>query len=130
MEEEDVRQAARAIRPYLSELLKNDHAAASELDRRLAELLAEAQAGHSVKTDLLIALSDQQATREWTREFLKDKLPPQVYRSWRRPPGDPGQVPAQRWVCPQGDYDWYPSFAGEQPPACPTHQLDLVLDGT
>jgi hypothetical protein len=128
VEEEDVRQAARAIRPYLQELLKNDQAA-SELDRRLAELLAEAQAGHSVKTDLLIALSDQQATREWTREFLKDKLPPQAYRSWRRPPGDPGQVPAQRWVCPQGDYDWYPSFTGEQPPACPTHQLDLVQDG-
>jgi hypothetical protein len=128
VDEEDVRQAARAIRPYLNELLKNDEAA-SELDQRLAALLGDGQAGRSVKADLLIALSDQQATREWTREFLKDKLPPQVYRTWRRPPGDPN-VPAQRWVCPQGDYDWYPSFAGEQLPACPTHQLDLVQDGT
>lgn len=127
MEEEDVRQAARAIRPYLNELLQNDEAA-SELDRRLAELLAEAQAGRSVKADLLIALSGQEATREWTREFLKDKIPPQVYRTWRRPPGNPN-VPAQRWVCPNGDYDWYPSFTGEQPPQCPTDRLDLVQDG-
>jgi hypothetical protein len=128
VEEEDVRQAARAIRPYLGELLENGQAA-SELDRRLVELLAEGRAGRSVKADLLIALSDQPATREWTREFLRDKIPPQVYRSWRRPPGDP-DVPAQRWVCPQGDYDWYPSFAGEQPPGCPTHHLDLVQDDT
>jgi hypothetical protein len=128
VEEEDVRQAARAMRPYLNELLTNDEAAL-ELDRRLAELLAEGQAGRSVKADLLIALSGQEATRKWTREFLKDKTPPQVYRTWRRPPGDPGRVPAQRWVCPQGDYDWYSSSAGEQPPACPTHHLDLVQDG-
>jgi hypothetical protein len=129
MEEEDVRQAARAIRPYLRELLKSDEAA-SALDRRLAELLAEAQAGRSVKTALLMVLSDEEATRVWTREFLKDKIPPQVYRAWRRPPGDPIGVPAQRWICPQGDYDWYPSAKGELPPACPTHHVTLVQDSS
>jgi hypothetical protein len=129
VEEEDVRQAARAIRPYLDELLEDD-TLASAMDRRLAELLAEAGAGRSVKASLLGVLTEQEPTRRWTREFMKDKVPPQAYRG-RRPPGDPRlasdlfDVLAPRWVCPQGDYDWYPSTAGEQPPACPTHQVPL-----
>jgi hypothetical protein len=130
VEDEDVQQAARAIRPYLGELLESDTLAAA-LDERLAELLAGAAAGQSVKAGLLSVLSEYEATRTWTREFMKQKVPPQTYRGLR-PPGDVLQSlnnvtspAAQRWSCPFGDYDWYPSTKGERPPECPTHAAPL-----
>jgi hypothetical protein len=124
VEDEDVRQAARAIRPYLGELLESDTLAAA-LDEQLAELLAGAGAGRSVKISLLTVLSEHEATRSWTREFMKQKVPPQTYRGLR-PPGDVTSPTAPRWCCPYGDYDWFPSTKGERPPReCPTHALPL-----
>jgi hypothetical protein len=56
VQEEDVRQAARAIRPYLRELLEDDELATGT-DRRLAELLAGTGTDQGVKLRLLGASS-------------------------------------------------------------------------
>lgn len=128
MEEEDVRQAARAIRPHLRELLGSD-ALATALDERLAELLDEAAAGRQVKAGLLAALSEHGATRSWARDFLRERDPCSAQRSWR-PPGDLIGPPAPRWYCPFGDYEWYASTTGERPPEeCPKHSVPLVPAG-
>jgi hypothetical protein len=124
--EEDVRQAARAIRPYLRELLEDDELAAAT-DRRLAELLAGTGTDQGLKIRLLGMLTEHPATRAWTREFMKDKIPPETRRG-SRPPGDPIDVPAQPWACPHGDFEWYPSTTGEPSPLCPTHSVPVEPD--
>jgi hypothetical protein len=126
MEEVKVVQAARAIRPYLTELIDSEEAAAV-LDRRLVELLADAQAGMQVGMDLLLVLGERDATREWVAEYLGDEPLPERYRGWG-PPGDVGAISTRRWVCPHQDYDWYAPAMDERRRRCPAHGVELVPD--
>lgn len=124
MDEEDVRQAAREIRPYLKDLLGTEEAAV-DMDLRLTNLLTDAQAGRQVKVPLLAILGKVDATRDWAREFLRNKIAPQLYRTWRQSPDALAEATAKRWTCPHGDFEWY-AVGDQRPPLCPTHQVELV----
>jgi hypothetical protein len=119
----DILDAARSIRPYLSELSGITDAEA--IDQQLAELLAQANAEQSVDNQILELLAKQDATREWALQFLKDKQQPEALRSFSPLPGQPSIVSAAKFVCPQGDFTWYRPRVGVEPPLCPTHNLPL-----
>jgi hypothetical protein len=112
---EDVLEGARSIRAFLPEQLG---VAADECDRQLADLLAQAQQGQSVDTQILTLLKGHPQTRQWLSEFLAAKASSKGYEQL---PGSSGAVSAQKYVCPQGDYVWYQRSAGIPVPPCPTH---------
>ncbi|MFE4108544.1 hypothetical protein [Almyronema epifaneia] len=122
---EDILDAARSIRPYLSELLTPNPTAAEQLDQKLAELLDQASQNPSATILIQKQLRENAATREWVRQFLEDKQLPDENRSFQPLPGYPSIVKAAKFVCPQGDYTWYRPRVGIEPPPCPTHNLPL-----
>ncbi len=131
--DDGVREAARAIRPYLDDLLGPQAAA---LDRRLAEALT-GRADPAEHARLLRTLLDEHPR---TRRFLADVLAdPPHYRppyeqpryhqrpdSGAAPAGDPSPVIADRYTCPDGDYVWYRPDVGTPVRDCPTHRIPLV----
>ncbi len=112
---EDVLEGARAIRPYLPDLLGET---AAECDRQLADLLAQAQQHQAVDTQILTLLKGNPKTLQWLKEFLAT---PAISKGFERLPGSSGAVSAPKYVCPQGDYVWYQRSAGIPVPTCPTH---------
>jgi hypothetical protein len=127
---EPVLELARAIRPYLPELL-GEHAA--EVDRKLANLLAAAGRGAAVASAVLECLRERDATHGWGAAFLETGLPPDVaglgtvWRHYDPLPGEGAPVLVDKYACPAGDYVWYRRSRGQSPPACPTHGRTLVL---
>jgi hypothetical protein len=122
--DESILDAARAIRPFLQELVPLE---AAELDKHLADLLAQAVQGEKVTNKIVKGLSNRDSTREWVAQFLKEGAPPVSRASGSLPPpGDPKPVLAPKYVCPQGDYTWYQMSAGSIIPSCPTHHVSLV----
>lgn len=122
-ESNDILEAARTIRPFLSELVGIETAAA--IDPQLADLLAQSSIEQSVDNRILELLAEQDATREWLADFLKHKQQPEQLRTWSPLPGQGSIVGAAKFVCPQGDYTWYRSRVGVECPLCPTHNLPL-----
>jgi len=129
-----VLEAARAIRPYLSELTGP---AAARHDARLATLLADALAGHDVVGELRSVLEADDAMAAFLEEVLDDApefRPPDVQagfgearRNMQVPPGAIGPIAdAGRHLCPRGDYVWYRRAVGAPVPLCPTHELGLL----
>jgi hypothetical protein len=122
--------AAKAIRPYLSDLLS---AGADRVDGRLAELLspgAPADKEQSIR-DLL---GSEPETRDWTAAFLELAEPPEVhaYRergvASERMPGVLGPVEpirAKRFECPHRDMLFYRRYVGQPVPLCVTHKCSL-----
>lgn len=124
---EAILKGARAIRPHLAELLG---AEAEGVDRALARLLAEAEEGRKVDSNILDLLARRDATRVWMEEFLegaegRTAAAPQRVRGYSPPPGRADPIAAQRYVCPNGDYEWYRQRVGTPVPECPTHHLPL-----
>ena len=122
-ESADILDAARSIRPYLSQLLTP--AEAEVIDQQLADLLAQANSGQPVDNLILELLSEHDSIREWLSGFLQDKQEPEHLRSWSPLPGQGSMVNAAKFVCPQGDYTWYRARVGIEPPPCPTHNVPL-----
>lgn len=122
---EDVLEAARVIRLYLPDLLG---AEAETVDRALAELLARAESGEVVDNQILELLADRDATREWTQQFLKDKVPPPVMRNYDPLAGSVSRIDANTFVCPMAGCNtvWYRPRAGIEPPLCQNHKIPLV----
>jgi len=123
-----IAELARAIRPYLAELV-DDGEAAARLDAELAGLLANT-GSPSFQADVLKVAGRHAATRDWAAAFLESGAPPdvapQVERGYAGPPGR-GVVPVvARFVCPDGDYVRWRRAAGQELGPCPTHGLDLV----
>jgi hypothetical protein len=113
MEEQEVLQVARAIRPRLPELIGND---AEKVDRQLEELLKRAGAGEPVKVSVLKVLRQREGTREWANSLLK--VPPS-YRSYQQLPGRKQVPTVPRYVCPEGHGDpWYRFSVAEEIPRC------------
>jgi hypothetical protein len=118
--------AARAIRPFLAELVG---LAAEDIDRELARLLEQAASGVDVENRIVELVSQQAATREWTAAFLQEGQPPSLRaseRGFRRLPGTASTISPLVFACPIGDYVWYRPSVGSLVPACPTHSLALV----
>jgi hypothetical protein len=122
---EDVLAAARLIRPYLPDLVV---AEAETVDRALADLLARAESGEAVDNQILELLAKRDPTREWTRQFLIDKMPPPVMRSYDPLTGSVSVIDANTFVCevPSCSRVWYRPKAGIEPPLCQEHKIPLV----
>jgi len=116
--------AARAIRPFLAELVG---LAAEDIDRDLATLLEQAASGVDVEDRILELLSQPAAIREWTAAFLQERQPPGLRVSERSfgLPGAGSTTSPQIFACPRGDYVWYRRSVDSLVPACPTHSLAL-----
>ncbi len=133
-DDEPLLELARAIRPYLPDLV-GDQAAA--MDRDLARLLEEAGGSTAAPAGILDRLGAHTATRKWGAKFLETGLPPDVASlfearrgdSYEELPGLGGVVRAPKYACPQGDFVWYRRSQGQVPPRCPTHGIDLVPVG-
>ena len=125
MDDDPILEAARSIRPYLSELV-GDHDA-ELIDAELAELLAAAEDEPPDTALLLDRLGSAPATAEWTATFLEGGYPPAVAGFFVRTdrvgelPGH-GEAPtgARKYVCPEGDFVWWRRGA-EPLRRCPTH---------
>jgi hypothetical protein len=122
---EDILEAARVIQPYLPDLLG---AEAVTVDQALAALLAKAAAGEAVENPILELLAERDATREWAQQFLIDKMPPPVTRSYDPLAGSQSFIDADAFICtvPGCPQVWYCPKAGIAPPPCPEHKIPLV----
>jgi hypothetical protein len=133
MDDEGVLEAARAIRPYLPDLVGP---VADQLDRRIAELLAAAAQGENVAAAVRSLLVSQEATGGFVVEVLADApsyrppyLQPGYLRSRGLQPlaGDVGPVlHVGKFACPHGDYVWYRPAVSIPIPPCPSHGPGLT----
>lgn len=125
MTPEDIFETARTIRPYLPDLIGSE---AETVDNTLVDLLTKADAGNPVDNLILELLAERDATRKWAREFLQDKVPPPVTRSYNPLAGSVSQINADTFVCKMDgcDYVWYRPKQGIEPPNCPKHEIQLV----
>jgi hypothetical protein len=118
MDDEEVLEAARAIRPHLQSLI-GDHA--DEMNSELTQLLDQAEAGEAVKLQVLQLLSRRQETREWARRFLRI---PRSERTYEVLPGRSGPISVPRYACRFGDGEpWYRFSVAEEVPMCPEHDI-------
>jgi hypothetical protein len=77
---EDILEAARSIRPHLSELL--DAELAITIDQKLTELLAQAEAGQPVENLILELLAAHDSTRNWLNTKLLSPHSHSPTRHW------------------------------------------------
>jgi hypothetical protein len=129
--DDGVVEAARAIRPYLDDLI--GPRAAASLDRQLADQLASPAASAEQVRRLRKLLDAHADTRWFLTEALIDRphfrppyQQPHYLRRTGGPLGDPAPVDAPRYACPQGDYVWYRPDVGSAIPRCPTHHITLA----
>jgi hypothetical protein len=130
---EGVLEAARAIRPYLDDLVGP---AAAEFDARIATLLAAATAGVDVVPELQSILGSPEGTSSFLEGVLADgplyrppEWQPPSYRElgYQSLAGDVGPIRhAGKYRCLKGDYVWYRPTVGTDIRSCPTHGLVLV----
>lgn len=127
-----LQEAARTVRPYLSDLVGP---VAGEIDAQLAGLLAAAAQGEDVGTELRALLESQEGTGAFLEAVLEDApeyRPPQLQSSSLKTgysglPGDPQPVMADKYRCPKlNDYVWYRPSVGVPVPECPTCHVLLV----
>jgi hypothetical protein len=126
-----IREAAKAIRRYLPQMVGNS---AAEMDRRLAELLSKS--GEESTEEILNLFLMHDNTRHWFTSFCKVLVPPQVIsagsgektKTGGPPPGRGEALAARRLACPSGDYVWYQQQVGEAVPRCPTHGEKLNFE--
>lgn len=126
-----VLEAARAIRPYLNDLVGSG--LAGMLDSRIADHLTGSADESTVASQLRAMLEEQEDTAWFLSRVLADKphyRPPYHQPTYQRdivsPAGDPGLVEADRYACPRGDYVWYRPDVGIPVPDCPTHHILLA----
>jgi hypothetical protein len=133
MDDTGVLEAARAIRPYLRELVGP---AADELDRGIADLL-NAGPGEQVSVDVRSLLESDETTGDFLAEVLADAphyRPPKLQPGYVRRGGGyqalAGDVEpvlhTGKYACPHGDYVWYRPAVGTPIPPCPTHGPILI----
>jgi hypothetical protein len=137
--DDTVLELARAIRPYLGELLELEYdpdaqSRATSIDRDLAQLLDRAQNGEQVDDLILDRLKDPPAVQSWAAAFLELGCPPDIAppidrgeRGYSAPPGAGDAVRAWRFICPEGDMVFYRRWVGQVVPSCPTHNIALEL---
>ena len=138
--DEELLEAARAIRPYLADLAGEK---APFYDAEIARLLAATAAGADVGDELPALLRRSAAISAWVRATLADDLlrPPDIQPGggatskgklgYAPLPGTASPVAAQKYCCPDRDKDfiWWRRSAGIPVPVCPTHRIPLVACG-
>jgi hypothetical protein len=126
--DEGLLEAARAVRPYLKELVGPQ---ANTYDGEVATLLAAAEQGIDVTAELESLFESDEATSsflEAVRTDAPDYRPPKVQPSalrdpsYQPPPGNVGPIlHSGKYSCPYGDFVWYRATVGADIPPCPTH---------
>lgn len=134
-DEQGTLAAARAIRPFLPDLIGPD---SGRVDGRLAALLAAARRGENVTMPVRSVLEEHEATADFLDAVLADApryLPPDLWpenlsvRDYQGLPSpSPGPVDFEVYVCEKGDYTFYQLAADDKPPLCPTHGTELSLE--
>jgi hypothetical protein len=122
--EDNLREAARSIRPHLRNLVGDRDSTA--LDVKLAEILQQAEQGTDVGSAVQQLLTQRDETRAWLQLFLETGTIPSTTRGFSPLPGTSHPHPGTKFVCPDGDYVWYRPFVGVPVPECPTHRKQLV----
>jgi hypothetical protein len=130
--DEEVLEAARAVRPYLADLLGQPDA--EQIDGAIGDLLRRS-ASANVDRQLLELFDSRADLRDWVAVFWEYGLPPDfaVYRERSLPPpGDPAPLPVpERFVCPvDGNYVRFVRAAFEDAGTCPDHHVSLVRSGS
>jgi hypothetical protein len=131
--DDGVLAAARAIRPYLAQLVGPN---SPLLDQQIADLLNDPPGEAKAAGQLRVLLEAGEDTRWFLAEVLRDApdyRPPYHQPRYLRqsggtglPAGDPGPVlHAGAYRCPREDYDWYRPSIGTRVPDCPTHKIPL-----
>ena len=129
MTDEGVLEAARAVRPYLPDLVGPE---AERLDDRVAELLSDFNGREEVIAALRLVLDSHEGTSSFLDWVLADAphyRPPSVQPDYLRDsesfsPLAGAVTPilhSGKYRCPKGDYVWYRPAVGAAVPACPTH---------
>lgn len=134
-DDEGVLEAARAIRPYLADLVEPPEAAAG-LDRQLAGELGHVCDPSASARRLRILLEQHEDTAWFLGRVLADApghRPPYhqpgylARGSTASPLGDVMPIAAARYNCPvRGDYVWYRPDVGTPVPRCPTDDVLLT----
>ena len=122
--EEKLREAARTIRPTLKTRLSE--ADAQTLGAQLDEFLEQAQQGTQVGPSIQKLLSQHDETRTLLQVFLETGQYPAALRGFSPLPGTSRPTLGDKFVCPDGDYEWYRPFVGALMPLCPKHKKQLV----
>ena len=123
--------AARAMRPYLTQILGP---AAPAVDERLSALLGAEYAGGDVDEALEEILSDPRLAG-WVTYFLEHNEPPPSWstgmRTYMGPPFSSAMPIATVFDCPVGnDFTYYARTKGETIPPCRNHAVALSPRGT
>lgn len=123
-----LQRAARAIRPYLKELVGEQEA--EVLDRRLAELLcSERGSEQAIEAEIGRLLMRHPETNRWSAVFIERRCPPNLHRlgerSFNALLGEGQLVTFNLYACPHNDFEWYQRAVGVDIPRCPTHDCAL-----
>ena len=96
--------------------------------QKISALLRRREAGEDVEIDIIDALNEHPAARQWLKE-RSDYRNQLTTRGYIPPGGDIGEISASaRWVCPEeGCTETLPVLIeGEDPPECPVHHVKMT----
>jgi hypothetical protein len=114
--DEEIVSCARAVRPVLKDLLGE---AWPVVDGALVVLITRADNSEPVADQILELLAEREPTRLWAHNFLGAELLSEATRTYKPVPGHGEPIPARRYLCPRGDYEWYRRSAAQPVPVCP-----------
>lgn len=124
MEDAATLELARRLRGELPHLLP-----AQDVDRvagALTELIERGEAGEPVAMPILRLLRDHDGLRRRANELA----PAVPVRNAVVPPPGLVRIPlAPRYVCPNGDFEYFRRDVAQLVPACPHDGADLVPEG-
>lgn len=118
---EQILELARAIRPYLPDLLPQP--TATKVDQTLENLLAEADSNSSTPLLIQKCLRSHEATREWANKFLGDPEFADTHRQYNPLASQPSVILSTPFKCPECHRIWFRSRVGEEIPLCPIHNI-------
>ncbi len=136
---EEVLAAAAAIQTHLPELLGDQ---AEAVKAQLEVLLAKANQGKKVESEIIKLLDKHDPTRVWMNQALETGQEVVTkgggalsYSNLASERGVSELLGARAHVagakyykCPQGDYQWTKTTDWQQVPKCPHHDCDLIED--
>ena len=128
----DVLQAAKAIRPYLADLLELPDA--NTMSDRLELALNAVTDTATQQAEISRVLSLAEPTREWLRLYLEEQKPAAeilaIIRTYHPLPGKAGVVTSPRYRCPVASCNqtWYRREVGAEVPNCPIHGIQMVRE--
>ena len=124
--------AARAIHPYLSELLNAPMA--QSIGEQLQYLLSQSGSEQDMKPQILTVLREHGPTREWLRLYMDENYPAEtilkVMRTYSPLSDSAHAVESPRYLCPVASCHqmWYRRDRNQAIPNCPIHDIQMVRD--